>query len=106
MRPLEPSDGDEMSAVRRRVSMLWVGALVCAFAPATTRAQVDGVHLKLFPWAGYADFSHNVNLTDEPIYGGSLGLGFGHFVSIQGHLGLCPTETSHGFTHYALPFGS
>jgi OOP family OmpA-OmpF porin len=70
--------------------------------PEPARSQVDGLHVTIFPWVGYADFSNDTNFEDEPIYGGSLGLALNRYLAIEGHLGRSSTETVHGFTHYAI----
>ncbi|HET9328369.1 MAG TPA: OmpA family protein [Candidatus Eisenbacteria bacterium] len=93
-----------MSAVRK----LLVGVmLTCAvMTPTVSRAQVEGVHVSLFPWYGYADFSNDTNFEDEPIWGGTAGLGLGRYFAIEGHVGRSTTETHAGFTHYPISFPS
>lgn len=85
---------------------LWV-ALVALFAgsvmtPQAAFAQVNGVHVTVTPWGGYANYAKNVNLEDGTVYGGSLGLMFHRYFGIEGHLGRSSTQTIHGFTHYAI----
>ncbi len=91
-----------MKISRRVVWALGVAGMAAVVAPGQGLAQVNGVHVTLFPWGGYANFAKNVNLEDEPIYGGSLGLMFFRYVGLEGHLGFSSTETVHGFTHYAV----
>src|SRR5436853_7720517 len=63
-------DGWGMNRVRRSPLLIALGLL--SIAPAgTLRAQVDGPHVSIFPWAGYANYAKNVNFKDKPIYGGS-----------------------------------
>jgi outer membrane protein OmpA-like peptidoglycan-associated protein len=69
-----------------------------------SQAQVDGIHAILFPWYGYADFSNDTNFEDEPIWGGTAGLGLNRYLTIEGHLGRTTTDTHHGFVHYATGF--
>ena len=91
-----------MSVVRK----LLVTTLACASVlviPAVTRAQVDGVHLTLFPGT-LRRFSNDTNFEDEPLWGGTAGLGLGRYLAIEGHLGRTTTQTLHGFTHHAIGF--
>jgi outer membrane protein OmpA-like peptidoglycan-associated protein len=53
-------------------------------------------------WVALIAVAPAVNLEDEPIYGGSLGLNFHRYVGIEGHFGRSSTETVHGFTPYAV----
>src|SRR5688500_5433447 len=86
-----------------RSSLCALAILACACGVATpSLAQVNGVHFILEPWVGYFNFAKNVNLEDEPIYGGSLGLYLHRYVGIEAHLGRSSTETIHGFTPYSV----
>jgi OOP family OmpA-OmpF porin len=84
-----------------RMSWMLVACVVAASAPITAMAQVNGVHVTVFPWYGYANFAKNVNFDDKTIYGGSLGLNFHRYVGIEGHLGRSSPPTVDGFTLYA-----
>jgi outer membrane protein OmpA-like peptidoglycan-associated protein len=58
--------------------------------------QVDGPHLSLGPYVGYAKWSEDVNLEDGVQYGGRLGLWLNGYLGIEGHYGLMSAETLHG----------
>ena len=68
-----------------------VGFVVCS--PSAVRAEVGGFHVNLTPYAGYATFAPDVNLRDELIWGGRLGLGFGQVFALEGSYGTSSTET-------------
>jgi OOP family OmpA-OmpF porin len=92
-----------MNEVWKWLRPLFVIALfVVAATPRAALAQVNGFHVTVFPWGGYGNYAKNVNLEDEPIYGGSLGINLHRYVGIEGHIGRSSTETVHGFTHYAV----
>jgi outer membrane protein OmpA-like peptidoglycan-associated protein/opacity protein-like surface antigen len=74
---------------------------VAVLAPVAAHA-VDGPHVTLFPWGGYTHYAKNVNLDDQPVYGGSLGLWLYRYIGIEGHFGASSTNTVNGFTLYAL----
>lgn len=85
---------------------LWV-ALVAMSAgslitPQISSASVNGPHVTITPWGGFTNYAKNVNLEDEPLYGGSLGLMFHKYFGIEGHIGRGSTQTIHGFTKYAI----
>jgi outer membrane protein OmpA-like peptidoglycan-associated protein/opacity protein-like surface antigen len=92
----------------KRLAWMVVACVVAASAPITAMAQVNGVHLTVFPWYGYANFAKNVNFDDKTIYGGSLGLNFHRYVGIEGHLGRTSPPTVLGPTLYTPtpPFGA
>jgi outer membrane protein OmpA-like peptidoglycan-associated protein/opacity protein-like surface antigen len=86
----------------RRARFAWL-CVALAVAPTVARAQVNGPHIILFPYAGYANFAKNVNIDDDPIFGGALGINFHRYVGIEGRLGISTTNTINGFTPYAVP---
>src|SRR5439155_15572329 len=90
-----------MNRVRRSPLLIALGLILITPA-GPLRAQVNGPHVSIFPWAGYANFAKNVNFKDKPIYGGSLGLFVHKYVGIEGHLGYQKGRTITGFTHYAI----
>ena len=73
------------------------GVALLALA-ADALATVNGLHFTLFPFGGYANFAKNVNLEDEPIYGGKFGVMFHRYVGIEGHYAWCSTEMPDGTT--------
>src|SRR5690349_11784364 len=91
--------------MRHSIVMGVATGLLCiaASTPSAVMAQVNGVHVTAFPWGGYANFAKNVNLDDEPLFGGTLGLNFHRHVGVEGHIGWIATHTQDGFTHYAVP---
>ncbi|MEO5616308.1 MAG: OmpA family protein [Candidatus Eisenbacteria bacterium] len=86
----------------KRLSWLAAVAVLAALGPVSAVAQVNGGHITLFPWVGYANFAKNVNLEDEPIYGGSVGLKFHRYVGIEGHFGRTSTTSIHGYNLYSV----
>lgn len=60
--------------------------------------QVDGPHLTVGPFLGYADWADDVNLDNDNdlLYGGRLGLWANGYLGIEGHYGVMSTETLHG----------
>ncbi|MEO5988069.1 MAG: thrombospondin type 3 repeat-containing protein, partial [Candidatus Eisenbacteria bacterium] len=92
-----------MSALQRFMLVILVAMFAgTTLAPRQAAAGVNGVHLTVTPWAGYANFAKNVNLEDGTIYGGTLGLMFHRYVGIEAHLGRVTATTVHGFTPYAI----
>ncbi|TMQ73380.1 MAG: OmpA family protein [Candidatus Eisenbacteria bacterium] len=91
-----------MSAVRRLLVPMALGTATAVWDAAPIRAEVEGVHVRVFPWAAYGDYSRDVNLQNEPMYGGSVGLGFGRWLGVDAHVGFTTTQTVHGFTPYAV----
>jgi len=88
--------------VLRSVLCALVIAAPMAGMATPSQAQVNGVHVTIEPWAGYFNFAKNVNLEDEVIYGGTLGLALHRYVALEGHIGRSSTKTIHGFTPYAI----
>jgi len=83
--------------------MSFFAALISmAAAPHLALAQVNGIHLTLYPWAGYGNYAKNVNLEDESMFGANVGLSLHRYVAIEGHYGKSSAETIHGFTHYSV----
>jgi len=68
--------------------------------PGTGRAEVDGIHLNLTPYAGFPDIATHVNLEQKPLYGGRVGLMFGKYLGIEGTYGRMGSSTIAG----KLPF--
>jgi len=81
------------------VAAAFAGVLI---APAQSIAQVNGLSVSLFPWGGYANIAKNVNIEDEPGYGGTIGLNLHRYVALEAHYGRFSTETIFGYTLYAL----
>ena len=78
-------------------------ALTAGWVPITAHAAVNGPHVTIEPWGGYANFAKNVNIEDETIWGGTVGLALHRYVSLEGFVGRSSTETIDGFTLYAVP---
>jgi outer membrane protein OmpA-like peptidoglycan-associated protein/opacity protein-like surface antigen len=74
---------------------------VAILSPVAAQA-VDGAHVSLFPWGGYTHYAKNVNLDDQPVYGGTLGLWLYRYIGVEGHFGMSNTNTVNGFTLFAL----
>ena len=91
-----------MTTVRRLMVVMIVVMAGVFTLPTATRAQVDGLHLTLYPWFGIGDFARDTNFDDETIWGGTLGLGINKYLGIEGHLGKMNTQTINGFTHYGI----
>ena len=72
------------------VAAAFAGVLI---APAQSIAQVNGLSVSLFPWGGYANIAKNVNIEDEPGYGGTIGLNLHRYVALEAHYGRFSTET-------------
>lgn len=90
------------SSRNRWIPIALAAALASAASPPLATAQVNGLNVTVFPWGGYANFAKNVNLQDHSVYGGSLGLALHRYVAIEGHFGVIPAQTEHGFTPYAV----
>jgi outer membrane protein OmpA-like peptidoglycan-associated protein len=74
-------------------------ALVClAGVPRATRAEPNGMHLDIEPWAGYAKFAKNINFENKLIYGGTVGIYPYRYFGIEGFLGRISPATNHGTT--------
>src|SRR5262245_21073285 len=59
-------------------------------------AQVNGVHINVEPWGGFANYAKNVNLDDHAVFGGTVGLMFHRYIGIEGHYGFLKTDTFEG----------
>jgi OOP family OmpA-OmpF porin len=57
--------------------------------------QVDGPHLTLGPTVGYADWSKDMNLDNELLYGGRLGIWANGYVGLEGHYTIMAAKTLH-----------
>jgi len=90
----------------RRKSRGWnrLGAIALLFLllPGIGVAQVDGPHLTLGPYVGYAGWSDDVNLDDDWQFGGRLGLWLNGYLGLEGHYGILSGETIDG----GRPWGS
>jgi OOP family OmpA-OmpF porin len=93
--------GGDMKVSRRLLAAFAAVCFGVAFAPPGAQAQVNGIHITLYPWGGFANFAKNVNIEDEPLYGGTLGIQLHRYVGIEGHVGRSSTETQFGYTLYA-----
>src|SRR5687768_9236912 len=95
--------GGDMIVLRRLLAAFAVAVSVgVMLAPGDGHAQVNGFHVTLYPWGGFANFAKNVNIEDEPMYGGTVGLQLHRYVGIEGHVGRSSTETGFGYTLYTL----
>jgi len=74
--------------------------LLLVGSPRPVRAQVDGIHGTITPYAGWTHWDSGTNLKDKPVYGARLGLMFGRFVGVEGTYGWIPGETLFGPTIY------
>lgn len=59
-------------------------------------AQVNGVHVLIEPWGGFANYAKNVNLDDSGVFGGRVGLMLHRYVGIEGHYGFLKTDSFEG----------
>ncbi|HEX5030142.1 MAG TPA: OmpA family protein [Candidatus Eisenbacteria bacterium] len=76
-------------------ALLWL--LPCLLAlPATTAAEVSGLHLNLTPYLGYASWAKETNMENDLLYGGRVGLGFGKRFGIEGSYGRSTSQTQEG----------
>ena len=76
-------------------ALLWI--LPCLLAlPATTAAEVSGLHLNLTPYLGYASWAKETNMENDLLYGGRVGLGFGTRFGIEGSYGRSNSKTQEG----------
>jgi outer membrane protein OmpA-like peptidoglycan-associated protein/opacity protein-like surface antigen len=91
-----------MTSARKYISSPLILALALIAPSRPAFAQVDGPHVVLFPWGGYANFAKNVNIKDKPLFGGTAGLFVHKYVGVEAHLGYLKTNTITGFTHYSI----
>jgi outer membrane protein OmpA-like peptidoglycan-associated protein len=73
-----------------------VGLVLGVMQPRASEAQVHGFHVTVSPYAGWALFHDDVNVEDNLLYGGRLGLMFGSNFGVEGTMGWIPTETIDG----------
>ena len=81
----------------RRLS---VGAMAVALAfawgllqPGAARAEVDGFHLNVTPYAGFVSWADGTNAENKALFGGRLGLMLGKRFGIEGSYGRSNAET-------------
>ncbi|HTK69497.1 MAG TPA: OmpA family protein, partial [Candidatus Eisenbacteria bacterium] len=79
----------------RRFTARWLLPFLLLL-PATALAEVDGLHLNLTPYLGYASWAKETNMENDLIYGGRLGLGFGKRFGIEGSYGKSSSKTQEG----------
>ncbi|HEX7879707.1 MAG TPA: outer membrane beta-barrel protein, partial [Candidatus Eisenbacteria bacterium] len=87
------------AALLRRTPLLLL--LLFLLSPRPVRAQLDGVHGTIGPYAGWTHWDSGTNLKDKPVYGARLGVMFGKYLGLEGTYGWIPAETLYGPTIYS-----
>ncbi|HET9253499.1 MAG TPA: OmpA family protein [Candidatus Eisenbacteria bacterium] len=64
-----------------------------AFHPPAARAEVDGFHVNITPYAGIVSWADQTNAENKALFGGRLGLMFGKRFGIEGSYGRSNAET-------------
>jgi outer membrane protein OmpA-like peptidoglycan-associated protein len=64
--------------------------------PGNGAAQVDGPHVRIGPSVGYADWSKHINLDNEVLYGGRIGLWPNGYIGVEGHYAFLSGQTREG----------
>jgi len=65
--------------------------------------QVNGPHLTVGPTVSYADWSKDMNLDNEVLIGGHLGLWLNGYLGIEGHYAPMSGKTLHSGRHWIGP---
>ena len=80
----------------RKLFVLAVVAIATLPAARTAQSEPGGLHLNLFPFAGYATWSKDVNLKNKFMYGGLVGLGLGRYLGAEGYYSWLKPQTVYG----------
>ena len=81
---------------RRMIALIIVGLGLAVLQPRASMAQVHGPHVTVSPYAGYVMFHEDVNVDDDIIYGGRLGLMLNSTIGVEGSMGWMSAETIDG----------
>lgn len=77
-------------SVGRTLALVIAGGLL---QPVVARAEVDGFHLNVTPYAGFVSWADGTNAENKALFGGRLGLMFGKRFGIEGSYGRSNAET-------------
>ena len=84
-------------AKMRSILLVVASALAClSGVPRATRAEPNGVHLDIEPWAGYAKWANNINFKNKLMYGGTVGFYPIRYIGIEGLLARTSPATNYG----------
>jgi len=79
-----------LSFGRTALALVLAGGLLHS---AAARAEVDGFHLNVTPYAGFVSWADQTNAENKALFGGRLGLMFGRRFGIEGSYGRSNSET-------------
>jgi outer membrane protein OmpA-like peptidoglycan-associated protein len=82
---------------------LGLAVVMGALLTAPCLGQVDGPHVTVGPSLGYVDWSKDMNLDNDVLIGGRLGLWLNGYLGIEGHYAPMSGKTLHGGQHWIGP---
>jgi outer membrane protein OmpA-like peptidoglycan-associated protein len=81
---------------RKMVVLIMMGLGLGLMQPRGATAQVHGPHVTVSPYGGWVLFHDDVNVDDNVVYGGRLGLMLNSTIGVEGTMGWMTTETLDG----------
>lgn len=86
-------------------SLLWMFPVIALAAgmAVPARAGVNGPHLTLQPFGGFAKFAKNINYEGTALYGGTIGIVPYRYFGIEGFFARTSPNSIHGTTVWADP---